>query len=79
MRGALGAAFGAFVPPWAGSCRSRRVVSPSFPTKTPGGHELSPVPRTGGSLAGKKKKKKNKQRSPKLPPFNKAAGDHRIK
>lgn len=57
MRGALGAALGAFVPPWAGSCRSRRVVSPSFPTKTPGGHELSPVPRTGGSLAGKKKKK----------------------
>lgn len=54
-------------------------MSPSFPTKTPGGHELSPVPRTGGSLAGKKKKKKNKQRSPKLPPFNKAAGDHRIK
>lgn len=69
MRGALGAAFGAFVPPWAGSCRSRRVVSPSFPTKTPGGHELSPVPRTGGSLAGKKKKKEKQTTEPQASPI----------
>lgn len=31
-------------------------MSLSFPTKTLSGHELSPVPCTGGSLTGKKKK-----------------------
>lgn len=51
MRGLREAELLAFVPPWAGSCRSRLVVSLGFPTKTLNGHELSsPVPSTGQGL-----------------------------
>lgn len=54
-------------------------MSLSFPTKTLSGHELSPVPCTGGSLTVKKKKTTIKQnkKSSLLPPSNKIIGNYR--